>query len=69
MCGASILGLTYRYEREKESVIEIELQPLRGGAPDKYKSESRDDFRLLTELRMIAFDGKPHLIGAFRPVD
>lgn len=68
LCGASILGLTYRYQREKESVIELELQPLRGGVPDKYKSESRDDFRILAELRMIAFDGKPHLIGAFRPV-
>ena len=69
LCGASILGLTYRYQREKESVIELELQPLRGGVPDKYKSESRDDFRILAELRMVACDGKPHLIGAFRPVD
>ena len=67
LSGATILALSYQYIREQESLLEIKLKPLSGESPDVYTSTSRDDFRLLGELRMIAFDGKPHLVGAFRP--
>jgi hypothetical protein len=72
LSGAEVLALSYRYEKERESVLEIDLEPLPGspqvGGRERYRSASEFDFHVLSEFRMIGFNGKPYLFGAFRSV-
>jgi len=72
LSGAEVLNLNYRYRKDQESFLEIELRPLpgspNGNAPEIYRSLAGSDFRLLAEFHMIGFNGKPYLVGSFKPV-
>jgi hypothetical protein len=72
LSGAEVLAVNYRYLKDQESFLEIELEPLPGNLngpkPERYRSTAGPDFHLLSEFRMIGFNGKPYLVGSFRPV-
>ncbi|HEY3968113.1 MAG TPA: hypothetical protein VGM05_26355 [Planctomycetaceae bacterium] len=72
LSGAEVLSLSYQYHKDHDSVLEIEIEPLpgspNGATPERYRSTSVFDFHLLSEFRMIGFNGKPYLFGSFRPV-
>lgn len=72
LAGAEILTLKFNYLKDQTSQFEVVLEPLPGtpsrNESDTYRISEFWNTSLLAEFRMLAFMGKPYLVGSFLPI-